>query len=143
VILLDTSVISEVMRRRPELAVTDWLNAMDAGMLHVSAVTIGEIEYGLDNLPAGQRRDTLRARFDTFLDRAFRGRILPYDGQAARHYGWIMGGRRRSGHPVSAPDGQIAAIASARGMAVATRNTRDFAACGLDVINPWVDGGAV
>jgi len=141
VILLDTNVISEVMRPQPAPVVTDWLNAMDAGRLHVSAVTIGEIEFGLDNLPAGRRREALRSRFDTFLARAFVDRILDYDDRAARHYGWIMGEQRRSGRPVSAPDGQIAAIATVHGMTIATRNIRDFSACGLALINPW-DGEA-
>jgi len=137
VILLDTNVVAEVMRPRPEQAVIDWLNAANGGSLYLSAVTLGEIEYGLAILPDGQRRDSLRARFDAFVHRAFSERVLPYDEQAAQHYGSIMGARRRAGRPTTAPDGQIAAIASLRGMTVATRNTRDFADCGVDVINPW------
>ena len=74
---------------------------------------------------------------EVFITRAFGDRVLPYDEQAAQHYGAIMGARRRTGLPLSAPDGQIAAIASARGMKVTTRNVRDYSDCGLDVINPW------
>lgn len=141
-VLLDTNVVSEVMRPEPTKAVIDWLNSVDAGTLYLSTVSIGEIELGLELLPDGRRRDELRARFDDFLVRAFSFRILPFDEDAAAHYGRIMGARRRMGRPVSVPDGQIAAIARSRGMTIATRNTDDFSGHGLDVINPWDTGGS-
>jgi predicted nucleic acid-binding protein len=141
VILLDTNVVSEVMRSQPEPAVIDWLNRADAAELYLSAVSVGEIEFGIDVLPDGRRKDDLRARFKQFLARAFAYRTLPFDDQAAQCYGPIMGARRRAGRPMPAPDGQIAAIALARGMAVATRNVGDFSDCGVDLVNPWTDRG--
>ncbi|MFP4217158.1 MAG: type II toxin-antitoxin system VapC family toxin [Phycisphaerae bacterium] len=140
-ILLDTNVVSEVMRPEPEPAVIDWLNRADAGELYLSAVSVGEIEFGLDVLPEGRHKDDLCARFKQFVARAFAYRTLPFDDQAAQRYGPIMGARRRAGRPMSAPDGQIAAIAVARGMAVATRNVADFSDCGIEVVNPWTDRG--
>lgn len=136
-ILLDTNVVSEMMKWQPARAVIDWLNNAEGGDLYLSSVTVGEIEYGIDVLPDGKRRDELRARFEDFLARAFAFRILAYDEEAARHYGSIMGARKRRGYPMSAPDGQIAAVARARGMTVATRNIDDFTNCGIEIVNPW------
>ena len=134
-ILLDTNVISEVMRPEPALAVIQWLNSVDSAMLHLSVISIGEIEYGLRCLPEGKRREDLEARFADFVQRAFPMRVLAYDEQAARHYGAIMAERRHQGRPMSAPDGQIAAVARSHDMAVATRNLADFDGLGLDLIN--------
>lgn len=136
-ILLDTNVVSELMRPSPGGAVIDWLNATDTASLHISCITIGEIEYGLDILPDGRRQDALRARFEDFVARAFAFRVLPYDESAARLYGGIMGDRRRTGRPMSVPDAQIAALARSRNMAVATRDVAGFADTGIDIINLW------
>jgi predicted nucleic acid-binding protein len=137
VILLDTNVISEVMRTRPAATVVDWLNAQDAEKLYVSAVTIGEINYGLRILPDGKRRSGLRERFERFVELAFEGRVLAYDESAARTYGELMGERRELGLPMSVADGQIASIARLNHLAVATRNGADFANCGVDVVDPF------
>ncbi|BAU57013.1 type II toxin-antitoxin system VapC family toxin [Halorhodospira halochloris] len=140
-ILLDTNVVSEVMRPHPESAVIEWVNRADGGSLYVSSITIAEIEYGLHAMPESQRREDLRARFETFIHKAFAQRVLDFDEASARYYGLIMASRRRSGRPLSAPDGQIAAIARRNGMAVATRNESDFSGSGLKIINPWrLDG---
>ena len=136
-ILLDTNVVSEIMRPEPALAVINWLNAADAGALYLSTISVAEIEFGIALLPMGQRRDGLRQRFEAFLARAFAFRMLPFDEPAARAYGPIMGIRRRGGRPMSVPDGQIAAIAHSRGAAVATRNQVDFTDCGVQLVNPW------
>ena len=136
-ILLDTNVMSEVMRSAPSQSVLTWLNEQDAAALFVSTVTIAEIEYGLRVLPDGKRRRGLRNRFEQFLARAFVGRIHDFDQPAARSYGDIMGNRREIGRPMSVPDGQIAAIACSRGLAVATRNVADFEDCGLTLVNPF------
>jgi len=135
--LLDTNVISEVMRPAPDPRVIGWLNQADAGQLHVSTISIAEILYGLDLLPAGRRRLGLEERVEAFLVQAFSQRIMSFDQAAARHYGPLMADRRRAGRPMAAPDGQIAAIARSRAMALATRNYRDFEACGLALIHPW------
>lgn len=137
--LLDTNVVSEVMRAAPSPAVLAWLNEQDAATLFVSTVTIAEIEYGLRVLPDGKRRSGLRDRFEQFLAQAFEGRIRDFDQPAARSYGEVMGGRREIGRPMSVPDGQIAAIARSRGLAVGTRNVADFENCGLTLVNPFGD----
>ncbi|MBK5944709.1 VapC toxin family PIN domain ribonuclease [Halorhodospira halophila] len=136
-IVLDTNVVSEMMRPRPDAAVIEWLNGTGSGSLYLCTITIAEIEYGLCAMPDGQRREDLRERFDTFIHTAFAQRILGFDQRAARHYGCIMATRRREGRPLSAPDGQIAAVARSRGLAVATRNESDFAGIGVEILNPW------
>ncbi|ABM61568.1 type II toxin-antitoxin system VapC family toxin [Halorhodospira halophila] len=104
-IVLDTNVVSEVMRPHPESAVIEWLNSTDGKSLYVSTITIAEIEYGLHAMPEGQRREDLRARFETFIHTAFAQRVLGFDEPSARHYGRIMAARRQEGRPLSAPDG--------------------------------------
>jgi predicted nucleic acid-binding protein len=136
-ILLDTNVVSEVMKARPAEAVVAWLNGQDSEKLYVCAVTIGEIAYGLRILPDGQRRTGLRERFERFVNLAFDQRVLNYDEPAARIYGELMGDRKELGLPMSVPDGQIAAIARRNHLAVATRNVLDFENCGIEVINPF------
>lgn len=136
-ILLDTNVLSELMKPRPHTGVITWLNTPDAARLWLSSITIAEIEYGLQALPDGARRATLRHRFEGFVDKAFSGRVLEFGLRAAIVYGELMAHRRAAGRPMSVPDGQIASIALSRGLELATRNTRDFAACGLELINPF------
>ena len=140
-ILLDTNVVSEVMKTQPAEAVVAWLNAQDSERLYVSAVTIGEIAYGLRILPDGKRRSGLHERFERFVALAFDQRVLAYDESAARVYGELMGDRKELGLPMSVPDGQIAAIARLNHLAVATRNVLDFEHCGIDVLNPFEAAG--
>jgi predicted nucleic acid-binding protein len=136
-ILLDTNVVSEVMKAAPSAAVLKWLNDQSSSDLYVSAVTIGEIEYGLRILPGSRRRLQLREKFDQFIAVAFAQRVLAYGETTARIYGEIMGLRKEVGRPMSVPDGQIASIARSHRMSVATRNTRDFEECGVDLLNPF------
>ncbi|MCP3665988.1 MAG: type II toxin-antitoxin system VapC family toxin [Gammaproteobacteria bacterium] len=136
-ILIDTNVISEVMKVSPSLQVLEWLNRQDTKVLYISAITIGEIEYGLRILPNGRRRLELKDRFERFISEAFVYRILAFDESAARTYGDVMGLRKELGRPMSVPDGQIAAIARSGGLSIATRNTSDFEECGVDLINPF------
>jgi len=140
-ILLDTNVVSEVMKTQPAEAVIAWLNGQDSERLYVSAITIGEITYGLRILPDGKRRSGLRERFERFVVLAFDQRVLTYDESAARVYGDLMGDRKDLGLPMSVPDGQIAAIARLNHLAVATRNVLDFEHCGIDVLNPFEAAG--
>jgi len=140
-ILLDTNVVSEVMKTQPAEAVVAWLNGQDSERLFVSAVTIGEITYGLRILPDGKRRSGLRERFERFVVLAFDQRVLAYDESAARVYGELMGDRKELGLPMSVPDGQVAAIARLNHLAVATRNVLDFENCGIDVLNPFEAAG--
>ncbi len=136
-ILLDTNVVSEVMRTSPAPTVLAWLNEQRSESLFVPAITIGEIAYGLRILPVGKRRSALADRFERFVALAFDERVLAYDESAARAYGDLMGERKESGRPMSVPDGQIAAIARSRHLSVATRNVSDFERCGIDVIDPF------
>jgi predicted nucleic acid-binding protein len=136
-ILLDTHVVSEVMKARPAEAVVAWLNGQDSEKLYVSSITIGEIAYALRLLPDGKRRSGLRQRFEQFIALAFDQRVLNYDESAARIFGELMGDRKELGLPMSVPDGQIAAIARRDHLSVATRNVLDFEDCGIEVINPF------
>ncbi|MBZ0095004.1 MAG: type II toxin-antitoxin system VapC family toxin [Sulfuricella sp.] len=136
-IVVDTNVISEVMRPQPSPAVLSWLNAQDGNQLFITTVTLAEIGYGLRILPDGQRRWQLHSRFEQFIAQAFEERVLDFTVSAARSYAEIMGHRKEVGHPMSLPDGQIASIAHAHGFAVATRNIKDFEDCGLELINPF------
>jgi hypothetical protein len=138
--LIDTSVISELMRATPAPFVLGWFSTQDPSALYLSAVTEAELRTGIAILPAGQRRDGLMAALDATIAEDFEGRILPFDTDAAKTYAEIAAGRRSSGRPIADADCQIAAIARAAGMPVVTRNTRDLEGCGIDVINPW--GGA-
>ena len=137
-ILVDTNVVSEVMKVAPSETVVTWLNNQTSSSLFISTTTIGEIEYGLRILPPGKRRTHLKERFERFISLAFAQRVLPYDETAARSYGEIMGFRREIGHPMSIPDGQIAAIAKINELTISTRNTSDFEDCGIELVDPFL-----
>jgi toxin FitB len=136
-ILLDTNIVSTVMTPQPPTAVLAWLDRQQTADLYLSTFTIAEIGYGLAILPPGKRRRTLEDRFDQFVGEGFEHRILSFDSEAARLYGTIMGRRKELGRPMAVLAGQIAAIARANRFALATRNTKDFEECGLDVLNPF------
>ena len=136
-IVIDTNVISEVLRLQPSPAVLRWLNAQDGNQLFITTVTLAEVGYGLRILPDGQRRWQLQSRFEQFIAQAFEERVLDFTASAARAYAQIMGHRKEAGHPMSLPDGQIASIAHSHGFAIATRNIKDFENCGLELINPF------
>jgi len=136
-IVVDTNVISEVMRPQPSGAVLDWLNDQDSNQLFITTVTLAEIGYGLRILPKGQRQWQLHNRFEQFIAQAFEQRVLDFTVSAARSYAEIMGHRKETGRPMSLPDGQIASIAHAHRFAVATRNIKDFEDCGLELFNPF------
>ncbi|MGB5344172.1 MAG: type II toxin-antitoxin system VapC family toxin [Thermoanaerobaculia bacterium] len=136
-ILLDTNVISAVMAPAPPRPFLDWLNHQETVRLYLSAITLAEIGYGLRVLPDGRRRRDLENRFTKFVAHGFEQRILSFDKRAAFLYGEIMGHRRELGRPLGILDGQIASIARAHRLAVATRNTRDFEDCGIELVNPF------
>lgn len=136
-IILDTNIVSEIMKSAPSRTVLDWLNAQDTASLYVTTITLAEISYGLRLLPDGQRRRLLVERFEQFIARAFDQRILSFDEAAARAYGDIMGHRKELGRPISVTDGQIAAIARTHGFGIATRNIKDFEASQIVLINPF------
>jgi hypothetical protein len=139
VILLDTNVLSELMKVAPDQTVLAFVDGIPAMALFTSAITQAEILYGIALLPDGKRRDGLLAAARTALDNHFRGRVLPFDGIAAEAFAAIAVARRESGRPISQADAQIAAIAKSRGATLATRNVADFDGCGVSVVNPWND----
>ena len=141
-ILLDTNVVSELMRPVPSGEVLRWFGRQAAGELHLSAVSEAELRRGVAILPEGRRRDSLTAAIDAMIAEDFAERVLPFDSAAAVAFASVFAERRSAGRPISFPDCQIAAIARARGASVATRNMDDFAGCGIDVIDPWDDGRA-
>ncbi len=138
--LLDTSVVSELMRVAPSAQVLRWVDARPTRELFVSAVTEAEIRTGIAFLPEGARRRGLAAAAERCFRGLFDGRVLAFDSAAARAYAEIAAARRAAGRPVPQADCQVAAIARSRGMAVATRNVRDFDDSGVDVVEPWADG---
>jgi predicted nucleic acid-binding protein len=136
-ILLDTNVVSELIRPKPDPGVEAWLAEQVAANVFLSVISAAELLYGVAILPSGQRRDRLTAEIEGMLRHDFAVRILPFDSDAARAYAVIAAERRAAGRPIGQFDGQIAAITRSRGAAIATRNAGDFAGCGIDVINPW------
>ena len=137
--LIDTNVISELMRATPAPSVLSWFSTQDPSTLYLSAVTEAELRTGIAILPEGQRREALKAALDATISEDFEGRILPFDTDAAKAYAEIAAGRRSAGRPIADADCQIAAIAREAAMPVITRNTRDFEGCGIGLINPWDD----
>ena len=139
-ILLDTNVLSELMRPTPEPHVVRWLDARPAGEVWISAVTIAEIRLGILRLPAGQRKALLLDLVEQIFKDDFYDRCLPFDCEAAFEYAVIVDQRNRQGHPISVEDAQIAAIARTAELALTTRNTKDFSDIeGLTLHNPWAE----
>jgi predicted nucleic acid-binding protein len=136
-IILDTNVISEIMREVPQPEVVEWLDNQPARDLFITAITEAEVRTGIEYLPSGRRRRELTAAAERAFGGLFAGRILPFDSEAARSHALIAAIRRSAGRPISQADCQIAAIARSRGAQVATRNLDDFEGCGVGVVNPW------
>lgn len=136
-LLLDTNVVAEVMRRSPEPAVVAWLAEQAPERVHLSTVTIAEIHHGLSSLADADRRRGAIARFERFVDEGFDGRVLDFDRLAAEQYGLIRAGREAAGRPISVPDAQIAATARSERLRLATRNVARFDNLGLDLFDPF------
>lgn len=136
-IVLDTNVLSELMRPRPHEVVLAWFAAQPRTTLYTSSITEAELRLGVAILAPGARREALMRAVETALRDEFGSRVLSFDRQAAPAYADIVAGRRARGRPISHPDAQIAAIALSRRASVATRNVRDFADCGVEIVDPW------
>lgn len=136
-VVIDTNIVSELMRSEPSTVVLAWMDDRPARELFVTAITEAEVRTGIAVLPEGRRRRGLGEACERAFGSLFAGRVLPFDGGAARAYAEIASARRVLGRPVSQADCQIAAIARARGMAVATRNVRDFEDMGIEILDPW------
>ncbi len=136
-IILDTNIISELMRRVPDPHVLEWLDDQEAGELFITTITIAEIAYGINVLPDGGRRQLLESAFNKTVQDAFRDRVLSFDEESSHCYGKLMSHRKKIGKPLSSLDGQIASISVAHQGKIATRNVNDFADCNLTIINPF------
>jgi predicted nucleic acid-binding protein len=137
VIVIDTNVVSELMRAQPHPKVFAWVAAQPRATLCTTSITQAEILYGIAALPKGRRRAALAAAADTMFAEDFADRVLPFDGTAAARYAEIVTARQRAGSPIEAFDALIAATALAIGADIATRDIGGFEGCGLTLINPW------
>jgi len=136
-ILLDTNVVSEPLHRAPDARVTKWIDAQAIETLFLSAITVAELRAGMALLPAGKRRSALQESLETRVLPLFAGRVLPFDLGCTPAYAELMAKARATGLAIASADGYIAAIATAKGLTVATRDTSPFKAAGAKVINPW------
>lgn len=136
-IVLDTNVLSALMRREPEPAVVSWLDSQASESVWTTAITVFEIRFGLELLAPGRRRRQLEDAFNRAVDEDFQGRILPFDQEAARAAASRAAERRAAGKPVDFRDIEIAGIVSARRATLATRNLRHFQDLGIGVVDPW------
>ena len=135
--LLDTNVLSELLRAAPSPAVLAWFASQVPESLFVSAVTQAEMLVGARQLPPGKRRAALELALNAMFKEDFAGRILPFDSAAAPIFAEVVALRRAAGRPISQFDAQIAAIARRHGARIATRNLGDFTGCAVDLTNPW------
>jgi toxin FitB len=136
-IILDTNVLSEVMKPAPAGEVLAWLGAQPTASVYTTSITQAEILHGVMLLPPGRRRRALEQAATSMFAEDFGGRILGFDTEAAPPYALIASRRRRAGRPISHFDAQIAAIALSSGAAIATRNVADFEGCGVALVDPW------
>lgn len=136
-ILLDTNVISALMRRDHDPVVVGWLDNQPSESIWTTSVTVFEVRMGLELLEQGRRRQQLELAFDKVIEEDLEDRIQPFDQTAASAAGAIAASQRRAGRPVEIRDVQIAGIAMARKATLATRNTRHFEVSGLEVVDPW------
>lgn len=138
-LIVDTNVISEIMRASPSSRVMQWWSQQPAEELFTTTVSMAEILYGVEILPRGKRRDGLRGQAELVFTHDFAGRIWAFDYEAASSFPIIAAQRRAQGRPISELDAQIASIARSRGATLATRNTDDFEGCGVRLVNPWLE----
>lgn len=136
--VLDTNVVSELMKPSRSEAVLTWLYSQrKVDDLFVTTITVAEVLYGIELLPKGKRRDGLESAAEAMFALDFGGRILAFEEQAARIFPLLAASRRRLGRPIEFFDAQIAAISKVHGATLATRDTDDFEGCGVRLVNPW------
>ena len=136
-ILLDTNVLSELMKPTPDPVVMNWVGGRPAATLFTTSITQAEILHGVMLLPAGKRRSAFEVAAEAMFRDDFAGRILGFGSEAAPYYARIAVARRKAGRPISHFDAQIAAIALVAGAIIATRNVPDFDGCGVKIVHPW------
>ena len=137
-ILVDTNVVSEPLRKVPEKCVAEWLDAQALETLYLSAITVAELRFGIWSLSTGQRRNRLHEDMEERVLPMFAGRVLPFDLAASQAYAELMAKARSEGQTIPVSDGYIAATAAANAMMVATRDTAPFEAARLKTVNPWM-----
>ena len=135
-IIVDTNVVSELMKPSPSAQVIEWVRARSGRELFTTSITLAEILYGLARLPDGRRKEVLRTTASEVFA-AFDDQVLPFDSSAATHYAEVVGGRDQLGLPIDGFDAQIASICRAHGAALATRNLKDFRQTDVNLIDPW------
>lgn len=135
-IILDTNVLSALMRQDPDPSVVAWMDRQPRTSLWTTSVTVLEVQFGLQILPGGKRRSALMRAFDVFLDRIGK-RVAGFDLEAAGHAGDLMASRHKKGHPVELRDTMIAGIVLARHATLATRNARHFHDVAVSLVDPW------
>ena len=136
-IILDTNVLSELMRANPDENVLAWLDSQNSQDLYTTAITVAELLYGVARLAHGRRKTALRGAIETMLDGELAGKILPFDGDSARRYAMLVAECESHGRPISSADAQIAAVCHTHDAVLATRNGRDFETTGVPIIDPW------
>ena len=136
-IVLDTNVVSALMRDPVEFKVVEWLDRQDTSAIFLSAISLQELRYGVLRLPAGRRRSELNEKLQLVLEEILPGRIVPFDREAAEATSRLQAAREARGRTVEPPDAQIAGIAIARRASICTRNVRYFEDAGVPVVNPW------
>lgn len=137
-IFLDTNVVSELLRQRPDAAVLAWSYSVPREQVSVASVVEAELRAGIERLPDGRRKRAAGHDLDLYLGSTLGGRVFPLDRAAARHYAAFKAARERAGRPTAIPDALIAATARAHGATLlATRNTKGFEGCGVALVNPW------
>jgi hypothetical protein len=137
-IVLDTNVLSELMRERPEPAVSAWFRASSRAELWTTSIVIAELLSGIDRMSKGRKQTALREAIEGMIAADFRGQILRFDVPSARGYAHILASRQKMGRPIAQMDALIAATALANGATLATRNTSDCENCGIPLVNPWI-----
>jgi toxin FitB len=137
VIILDTNVLSALMRTIPDAAVLEWLDRQPADSVWITSISLFETRFGLALLPAGRRRRILEAAFDDLLREDLENRVLDFDSAAATAAASLAAGRQKTGRPVDMRDTQIAGIVLARRATLATRNIRHFVDLKISIIDPW------
>jgi toxin FitB len=136
-IILDTNVVSELMKPAPAPTVHAWAKKQIRGELFITSISEAEIFYGIELLKPGKRRENLLASAEAMFLEEFTERIIGFESGAARNFSRILAQRRAIGRPISYADAQIAAIVQLHGAALATRDVADFRDCGIDLVDPW------
>lgn len=136
-IILDTNVLSELMRPKPSARVVAWVAKQPATEMFTTSITEAEIFYGIELLAKGKRRERLLLAAESMFAEDLGGRVFGFESDAARVFSKIAASRRTLGRPISQADAQIAAIVNVRSAKLATRNVEDFTECGIDVVDPW------